>query len=92
MSISRKGGALSENHKEKIGKSVSGDKNGMFGKTHTNRVKEILSNLAKDKVGDKNPMFSKKHSEEAKKKISEKAKNRKYIRNSRGQIMEVALE
>lgn len=42
MSIGRRGRILSEDHKLKIGKSVSGEKNGMFGKTHSEIAKKKL--------------------------------------------------
>lgn len=60
-SISRKGKLISE-------------KNGMYGKKHTDESKKKMSN---PKFGQDNGMYGKKHSEETKKKMSEIAKKRK---------------
>lgn len=76
--------------KEKHGQP--GEKNGMFGKTHTEKVKKIISESSKNKskevikkisehaktrTGDKNPFYGKKVSDENKNKISESNKARK---------------
>lgn len=76
--------------KEKHGQP--GEKNGMFGKTHTEKVKKIISESSKNKskevikkisehaktrTGDKNPFYGKKVSDENKNKISESNKTRK---------------
>ena len=54
VSLSKKGKKLSKEHKEKISKSITGDKNGMYGKTHTeNSMKNMVKNrkdFAKIKV------------------------------------------
>lgn len=52
-------------HSEKI--SASG--NGMWGKTHSAEVKQLLSDLAKAKGSVGNPMFGRKHSEATKLKM-----------------------
>jgi group I intron endonuclease len=46
-----------------------GEKNGMYGKKHTDESKKKMSN---PKFGQNNGMYGKKHSEETKKKISDK--------------------
>jgi group I intron endonuclease len=45
-----------------------GDKNGMYGKQHTENAKKKMSN---PQFGDKNGMYGKQHTEETKKKMSE---------------------
>ena len=60
----------------------NGDKNGMFGKTHTEEVKQILSLKGKAQTGQKNGMFNKTHTEESKKKMSEINKTRTGNKNS----------
>lgn len=49
MSITHTGKVLSEEHKKAIGRSIKGEKNGMFGKVVSNETKEKLriSNLGK---------------------------------------------
>lgn len=49
------GTTLSEELKQKIRESVSGEKNGFYGKKHTEKTKKILSEKAKLKTYDKNP-------------------------------------
>jgi group I intron endonuclease len=76
--------------KDKYGQP--GEKNGMFGKTHTEKVKKILSESSKNKskevikkiseysktrTGNKNSFYGKKVSDENKNKISESNKARK---------------
>ena len=60
------------------GYKVAGEKNGMFGKTHTDEVKKKLSELCKQRIGDKNHFYNKHHSDETKRKISEKNLGRKH--------------
>ncbi|AGE56076.1 GIY-YIG catalytic domain-containing endonuclease [Acanthocystis turfacea Chlorella virus MO0605SPH] len=67
------GGKLCEEVKQKMSKSLTGDKNPMFGKTHTDNAKEKMSvALTGLMSGEKNPMFGRTHTDDAKKKISEK--------------------
>lgn len=52
-----------------------GEKNGMYGKTHSDETRQKISNSRKNKlVGVDNPFYGKTHSEETKKKISDKHK------------------
>lgn len=65
----------SEERKEKYGKN--GEKNGMYGKTHTEEARKKLSEIKKNKnTGEENSFFGKHHTKETKKKISEIAKQR----------------
>jgi hypothetical protein len=69
--FSREGTTTSEEIKQKISKSMSeaasGEKNGMFGKTHSNETKQKLHEAS---AGENNGMFGKKHSKETRQKIS----------------------
>lgn len=72
------------------GPSLSGCKNGMYGKTHTEDARRKISIAAQKRTGslnpnfgngdairgDKNPFYGRKHSEETKRKISESQKKR----------------
>ncbi len=63
-------------HKAKIGAAVSGEKNGFFGKHHTEEAKEKnrQAHLGKPGIrGEKHYMYGKHHSEETKAKMREKA-------------------
>jgi hypothetical protein len=55
----------------RLGKFLPGEKNPMFGKTHSEVAKKKLSEFRKTCTGGKASMFGKSHSEVAKKKISE---------------------
>jgi group I intron endonuclease len=57
----------------RVGKLI-GDKNGMYGKTHSSESKKKMS---RPKSGKDNGMYGKKHSDETKKKISENLKGEK---------------
>lgn len=57
----------------RVGKLL-GDKNGMYGKTHSSESKKKMS---RPKSGKDNGMYGKKHSDETKKKISENLKGEK---------------
>ena len=72
MKGKNKGKQLSKEHKQNIGKSVSGEKNGMWGKPSPNRGKKGLFH----------------HSEEVKQKMSEKAKGRKCSEETKLKISE----
>jgi len=62
------GKSLSEDHRRKIGKSVSGEKNGFYGRSHSEETKAFLSESQK---GEKGNFYGKTHSPEALKKMSE---------------------
>lgn len=84
------GRTLSETHKKNIGNSVSGEKNGMYGKTHTDEVRRKLSvinsrpleerlskeNADKVRRAVSEAQLGKPKSEEHKKKLSEASKKR----------------
>lgn len=61
----------------KMSRSKKGRPSSFKGKSHSEKVKKILSEKAKiSNAGEGNPMYGKTHSEEAKKKISEKNKGK----------------
>jgi group I intron endonuclease len=65
----------SEERKQKYGKY--GERNGMYGKTHTEEARKILSEIKKNKnTGEENSFFGKHHTKETKQKFSEIAKQR----------------
>jgi len=65
----------SDERKEKYGKI--GERNGMYGKTHTEEARKILSEIKKNKnTGQENSFFGKHHTKETKQKFSEIAKQR----------------
>jgi hypothetical protein len=50
MSVSGKLKVMTENHKKNIGKSVTGEKNGFYGKTHTKETKQIMLDKHPSKI------------------------------------------
>ena len=55
-----------------------GEKNGMYGKTHSKKTRQKISAARKNKlVGSENPFYGRHHSEETKAKISQTNKGRK---------------
>jgi hypothetical protein len=48
----------------------SGNKNGFFGKTHTNDFKKKLSVIATERTGEKNGMFDRTHKDSSKELMS----------------------
>jgi len=60
---------------EILSERVKGEKNGMYGKTHSDEYKKYLSENMK---GEKNHFYGKKHTEEVKKKISKANKGKKF--------------
>lgn len=70
-----------EERKEKYGKI--GERNGMYGKTHTEEARKIFSEIKKNKnTGEENSFFGKHHTKETKQKFSEIAKQRIGEKNS----------
>lgn len=79
-----------DNYRKKMSNSVKGDKNGMFGKKHTEETKEKIKQKAlgrkvskeqKEKIsqrykGEKNPFYGKKHKKETIDLIRNKKKGR----------------
>ena len=65
----------SEERKEKYGKN--GERNGMYGKTHTEAARKKISEIRKNKnTGEENSFFGKHHTKETRQKMSKIAKNR----------------
>lgn len=58
------------------GEEIVGEKNPFYGKKHSDRVKEILSEKAKQRTGEKNPFYGKTHSDETKEKLRSAMKGR----------------
>ena len=54
----------------------SGENNGMFGKTTSNKQKRIASEMCKNRTGSNNPNFGKQLTEEHKKKVSDALKGK----------------
>lgn len=72
-------GKMSEETKQKIKKSSTGDKNHFYGKKHTDEVKNLISKLSS---GKNNSFYGKKHTEERNKQLS--IKNKENDWNGRG--------
>jgi len=70
---------LTEEHKNKISKSLKGvyvkEKSALFGRTHTEETKAIMS---LKKMKENNPLFGKTHSDAAKELMRQKALGRKH--------------
>jgi len=73
---SLKGKPITQDHKNKISSSISGERNHMYGKTHTEEVCRRLSEIGKTKTGEKNNFYGKHHSAQSRKKMSDRAKTR----------------
>lgn len=58
-----------------LSERVRGEKNGMYGKTHSDQYKKYLSENMK---GEKNHFYGKSHTDEVKEKISKANKGRKF--------------
>ena len=58
------------------GEEIMGEKNPFYGKKHSDRVREILSEKAKQRTGEKNSFYGKTHSDETKEKIRSALKGR----------------
>ncbi len=65
-----------ENPKYGKGYLIKGKNNPFYGKKHTIKVREIISNNAKERIGEINPFFGKHHNYRTKKILSIKAKER----------------
>jgi group I intron endonuclease len=75
LSISNSGRKASVGTKKKMSENRTGNKNPMFGKTHSDLTKKIiLLNRDRSYKEELNPMFGKTHSKAARLKISESAK------------------
>ena len=61
----------SEVTKRKISNSMSGEKNHMYGKHHSEEAKKKISDNHADFRGEKHPLFGKHHTEGSKKKMAE---------------------
>ena len=55
---------------------IVGERNGFYGKKHTEEVKKLISEMASQRVGELNPFYGKTHTEEVKQKISEQRKGK----------------
>ena len=65
------GGKLSEEVKQKISESMTGENNPFYGQTHTDKTKQKIS---KSMSGENHPMFGQTHTEETKQKMSDSQK------------------
>lgn len=85
-----KGRKRSEETKRKMSESLSKEKNGFYGKYHSQESKKKISDKIKEWYKEnKNPMFGRRHSEEAKKKISEKNKGLKRTEEAKKKLSDV---
>ena len=66
---------------------VSGEKNPMYGKTHSLETRKKMSEHHADVSGENNPIYGKKLSEEYRKKISDALKGRHWYNNGIVQVM-----
>ncbi|MDR1159845.1 MAG: hypothetical protein LBK69_04385 [Syntrophomonadaceae bacterium] len=89
------GGNLGEKVSEILSEKCKGEKNGMYGKKHTNETKlkmiEARNNISEEtrkKIGEGNK--GKKHSEETKKKLSEINKGKSLSEETRRKMSESA--
>lgn len=64
---------LSDEDRKRLSFRMRGDKNPMFGKTHSNEVKKKLSEYSS---GVNNPFYGRKHSDESKNLIGQSSKGR----------------
>ena len=91
MSLARKNMKLSKEHKKNIGISVSGKKNGFYGRKHT---KETIDKLRKVNIGNKY-RIGKKHTKETRIKMSANHcdvsgdKNPRFIKIKKGVEKEI---
>lgn len=76
-----KGRTVSEETRKKMSEASVGEKNAMYGKTHTLEVKKKLSDIGKKLTGEKNPFYGKKHSKKTKEMLSQNAKERVGVLN-----------
>jgi hypothetical protein len=60
---------------------MTGEHNPMYGKTHTDEVKQLLSDIGKTKVGELNNFYGKTHTDESRELISQYAKTRTGEKN-----------
>ena len=77
IGIAHKGKYVSDETRTKLSAASKGEKNGMYGKHHTEAAKEKISVINKEKMkganrGDKNPFYGKTHDEKTLTRISEK--------------------
>jgi group I intron endonuclease len=98
----RSGCYPTEETKKKISHALSGEGNPMYGKTHTQEVRDIISETHKGRkhteefckyrselyTGDKNPFFGKTHSDETNEKIIKRHYRTIRLRDPSGQIVE----
>jgi len=72
------GKPLSEEHKNNISKSITGEKNPFYGKTHSKEtMKKILETRGSYK-GENNPFFGKTHSEKTREKLRQANLGKQY--------------
>jgi hypothetical protein len=68
---------LSEEHKRKIGKSLSGENNPNYGGLKEQTKQKIKESMQGTRVGEDNPMYGKSQKESTRNKIAAKARERK---------------
>jgi group I intron endonuclease len=84
------GGKMCEEVKQKMSESRTGDKNHMFGKSHTDEAKQKMSeSLTGIMSGEKNPFYGRTHTDEVKQQISESHKGKTLTDEHKQKISEV---
>lgn len=68
-----------------------GENNGMYGKTHTEQSKQLMSEAKKDKyAGENNPMYGKTHSDETKEKMRQSRIGKKHTEEHKQRMIEIS--
>ncbi|ABT16771.1 hypothetical protein ATCV1_Z637L [Acanthocystis turfacea chlorella virus 1] len=80
MSKAQKGKILTKDHKQKISKSMSGEKHHFYGQAMSDEQKQKMSISRKS---EKNPMFGKNHTADAKQKMSNSSKGESNPRSKK---------
>jgi hypothetical protein len=76
-----KGKLISDSHKKKISISMTGEKNPMYGKSHSDEVKQLLSEIGKTKTGELNNFYGKTHTDKTRELFRQYAKTRTGEKN-----------
>lgn len=93
---SLKGSHWSEEHRQLISQMFQGENNPFFGKKHTDKTKQIISEHRKGKCsGNEHPMYGKKHTKESLEKMSQNRQGKggkKILCINTGQIFECMMD
>ena len=84
------GWIVSEETLKKMSEGKTGEKNNMFGKTHSDETRRKISEAGKGKTGEKHSMFGKTPSEETRRKMSEAQKGKTLSDEHKRKISDAA--